>query len=355
MLFAGPTQLGFAKHGTPLPVPAGAVVAWTGAVADIPASWALCDGTNDTPDLTGKFVRATGDTFALGDTGGGNVTGSTSTDGLHDGSGAAGNRGTSRYASYARYADGDHSHTLNGTVDEPEHYTLAYIKAGQEALLPVGALAFTSTVKAVPNTGVYSDLGGKFIKAVADDARAAGGVASRSYSVGTSIAGSHTHGSGNWTDGGSNTQYSSGSAGQHEHGTITSGTLTDLPPYLAMRPLIIVNETGAYEGMVIAYDGDLAAIPAGWARYAPISDKFPVGEGDDLPLGQAGGVESIEINGAVPSVTVTHSHVQCCDGWQTAFSAPHTSLAWSHSHTFTGAVDVSPAFYCLHFIARVKP
>lgn len=355
MLFAGPTQLSFAAHGTPLPVPAGAIVAWSGVVADIPSGWSLCDGANDTPDLTGKFVRSTGGTFALGDTGGGGVSGSTSTDGLHDASGAAGNRGTARYASYARYADGDHSHTLTGTVEEPEHFTLAYIRSAQEALLPVGALAFADTGKNLPGTALYSDLGGKLIKGVADDSRADGGVSDRAYTVGTSIAGSHTHGSGNWTDGGSNTQYSSKVAGEHEHGTVASGNLTDLPPYLVMRPLIILDETGAFEGMVIAYDGDLAALPAGWAQYAPIQDKFPIGEGGQLALGQSGGIESLEISGTVPSVTVSHTHYNCCDGWQTAFSAPHTNYAWSHGHSFTGAVDVAPPFHCLHFIARVKP
>lgn len=355
MLFAGPTQLSFAAHGTPLPVPAGAVVAWSGSIADIPSGWSLCNGANNTPDLTGKFVRSTGSTFALGDTGGGSVTGATSTDGLHDGSGAAGNRGTGRYASYGRYADGDHIHTLNGTIDEPQHYTLAYIKADSEALLPIGSLAFSDTVKALPSTGIHGDLAGKFIKGVADDTRAALGASDRLYSVGTSIAGAHTHGAGNWTDGGSNTSYSSKSAGEHEHGTVASGTMTDLPPYLVMRPLIIVSETGAFEGMVVAFDGDLASLPVGWAQYDPLQDKFPIGEGGQFSIGQTGGIESIPISGTVPSVTVTHAHTNCCDGWQTAFSAPHTSYAWSHSHSFTGAVDVAPPFHCLHFIARVKP
>lgn len=34
----------------------GVIVAWSGAIADIPQGWALCDGTNGTPDLRDKFI-----------------------------------------------------------------------------------------------------------------------------------------------------------------------------------------------------------------------------------------------------------------------------------------------------------
>lgn len=37
-------------------VPAGAIVLWSGTVAAIPNGWALCDGTQGTPDLRDRFV-----------------------------------------------------------------------------------------------------------------------------------------------------------------------------------------------------------------------------------------------------------------------------------------------------------
>lgn len=37
-------------------VPVGAIVMWAGAINEIPAGWRLCDGTNDTPNLSGRFV-----------------------------------------------------------------------------------------------------------------------------------------------------------------------------------------------------------------------------------------------------------------------------------------------------------
>lgn len=41
-------------------VPPGAIVMWSGGLADIPAGWALCDGTNGTPDLQDRFVLGAG-------------------------------------------------------------------------------------------------------------------------------------------------------------------------------------------------------------------------------------------------------------------------------------------------------
>lgn len=36
----------------------GIIALWYGCVADIPSGWALCDGTQGTPDLHGRFVFA---------------------------------------------------------------------------------------------------------------------------------------------------------------------------------------------------------------------------------------------------------------------------------------------------------
>lgn len=35
---------------------AGMILGWSGAIADIPTGWALCDGSAGTPDLRGKFI-----------------------------------------------------------------------------------------------------------------------------------------------------------------------------------------------------------------------------------------------------------------------------------------------------------
>lgn len=51
-------------------VPVGGIIMWSGAIASIPAGWQLCDGTNSTPDLRGRFVIGAGGTYAKGATGG---------------------------------------------------------------------------------------------------------------------------------------------------------------------------------------------------------------------------------------------------------------------------------------------
>lgn len=48
----------------------GCISAWQGSLGSIPTGWALCDGTNGTPDLRDKFVVCSGDTYNPDDTGG---------------------------------------------------------------------------------------------------------------------------------------------------------------------------------------------------------------------------------------------------------------------------------------------
>ena len=54
--------------------PIGVIIIWSGAVSAIPSNWGLCDGSNGTPNLTGKFiVHADADasgTYNVGQTGG---------------------------------------------------------------------------------------------------------------------------------------------------------------------------------------------------------------------------------------------------------------------------------------------
>lgn len=41
-------------------VPTGSIVMWSGTIATIPTGWALCDGTNGTPDLRERFIVGAG-------------------------------------------------------------------------------------------------------------------------------------------------------------------------------------------------------------------------------------------------------------------------------------------------------
>jgi hypothetical protein len=48
----------------------GSIIFWSGSIESIPSGYALCDGTNGTPDLRNKFVVGAGDTYIVGAAGG---------------------------------------------------------------------------------------------------------------------------------------------------------------------------------------------------------------------------------------------------------------------------------------------
>ena len=154
-------------------IPIGGIIMWSGQIASIPDGWALCDGTQSTPDLRGRFVMGAGGTGyrGVGTTGGAEtvtlsvgqlpphnhqVSGTTSTDGSHThpyndiyfseawwGNYRWGGSGDSDWdngpITTPRTTDaaGAHSHTFNVTsastgsgqaIDKlPPFYSLAYI------------------------------------------------------------------------------------------------------------------------------------------------------------------------------------------------------------------------------------
>lgn len=57
------------------PFPAGIITMWAGSIGSIPVGWALCDGTNGTPNLRDRFIVGAGTTFAPGALGGSTVSG----------------------------------------------------------------------------------------------------------------------------------------------------------------------------------------------------------------------------------------------------------------------------------------
>lgn len=54
-------------------IPSGVILLWSGSIATIPGGWALCNGSNGTPDLRDRFVVGAGSTYSVGDTGGANT------------------------------------------------------------------------------------------------------------------------------------------------------------------------------------------------------------------------------------------------------------------------------------------
>ena len=48
----------------------GMIMMWSGSIVSIPSGWALCNGSNATPDLRNRFVVGAGSTYSVGGTGG---------------------------------------------------------------------------------------------------------------------------------------------------------------------------------------------------------------------------------------------------------------------------------------------
>ena len=149
-----------ATLGTGGLTPPGGIIMWSGAVNAVPEGWALCDGSNGTPDLRDRFIVGAGSSYNPGDTGGAKEvtltiaqmpshdhTANIHTSGEHThkyyqmaasypGSAEA---GTSVRDLYSKSADtssaGAHSHSItvyntgSGQAHEnrPPYYALAYI------------------------------------------------------------------------------------------------------------------------------------------------------------------------------------------------------------------------------------
>lgn len=55
-----------------LSFPSGGIIMWSGSITSIPQGWALCNGSNGTPDLRDRFIVGAGSTYTVGETGGAN-------------------------------------------------------------------------------------------------------------------------------------------------------------------------------------------------------------------------------------------------------------------------------------------
>jgi microcystin-dependent protein len=119
-------------------IPFGTIVMWTGSTA--PSGWALCDGTNGTPDLRGRFVLSQGQGSGLtnrliNQVGGAEThtltvqempshthTGTTASNGSHDHTGSTGTAGSHSHTG-STDVTGAHTHTVNNTVQKTGNNT----------------------------------------------------------------------------------------------------------------------------------------------------------------------------------------------------------------------------------------
>lgn len=136
---------------TPTNIPVGGIILWSGAIVDIPDHFVLCDGDNDTPDLTDRFIIGAGGSYAVDDSGGAEThvheVGNTNSGGGHShsystttGSPSA----TAEAAAGSIAAGAGHTHSISGSTNSagshvhsvpdtepassmPKYYALAFI------------------------------------------------------------------------------------------------------------------------------------------------------------------------------------------------------------------------------------
>jgi microcystin-dependent protein len=176
-------------------VPSGGIIIWSGAANAIPSGWVLCNGSNSTPNLSGRFVvgySASDGDYDVGDTGG-NKEQTLSTNQIPSHTHGDGNYGTNNTGSHTH---GDGNYGTNNTGSHSHSYNNAV----------------TGTYNEPRNLGVGTD----------------GGANS---SGNTNNAGNHSH----------NVTGNSGSGGSHSHnvtgnsGSTGGGQLVDVrPPYYAL-------------------------------------------------------------------------------------------------------------------------
>lgn len=108
------------------PVPAGGIIMWSGSIGSIPTGWALCNGSNGTPDLRDRFIVGAGSSYGVTATGGqNNVTLTTNELPAH---------------SHSMNSAGSHTHTVTGQWggDNGDHSNTATLGAGDKGPTETG-------------------------------------------------------------------------------------------------------------------------------------------------------------------------------------------------------------------------
>lgn len=153
----------------------GMILLWSGELLDIPAGWAICDGTNGTPNLTDRFIIGAGGNLSPGNTGGS--------------------------SSVVTSSAGAHTHPISVTVNA---HTLSASQTPSVTGEVTGAIdssqgifssasgAF-SVSGAVENPASKSSYRGTFYRSIKFNNGGSGGSHSHGASGSSSSAGAHTH------------------------------------------------------------------------------------------------------------------------------------------------------------------
>jgi hypothetical protein len=141
-------------------LPRGMIVMWGGAVANIPAGWQLCNGSNGTPNLEGQFIVGAGGSYNPGAQGGAATATLSSTNLPSHSHTISGLSGSTSGAQGTGWSSSGHNHGASTTVIDPQHQHLIYTPGGQGSvnlgndLVGNGGTQTTPVYTAPASTGI---------------------------------------------------------------------------------------------------------------------------------------------------------------------------------------------------------
>jgi hypothetical protein len=361
----------FIKPTTTANLPTGGIGLWNSAT--VPTGFAECNGGGTTPDLRNKYLKGADASGDAGGTGGTltheHAINHTHTGVTHTHSGES-NYANADYESSSSTASCTHSHTHTiylsantsaetgstytgnaGSADtvEPAYKKLMAVQRTTGTTTPYGIIGmWLGALNAIPTnwklcdgTNGTPDMRDKWLKIANDSSELGntGGSNTHTHTASNShthtASGVHTHPTGSTTS----MAYGSGSGGfgsngisrTHDHevtsvsnntsswnnATTEANSSNGEPPFRTVA--YIQYQFSA--GIILAWSGTQASIPAGWEREVALDDYYPKAWGVGTPNTTGG--------------TNTHSH--------TATTHAHTMIAHGHTASLSaetaGAID----------------
>lgn len=211
-------------------IPTGVIAMWSGSVATIPSGWAICDGNNGTPNLTGRFVihadADTAGTYNVGGTGGAATvalteaqlpshthgTGNYAADsgGAHTHTATSGNSGNHTHTGNTSTI-GNHTHTGNTSNTGAHSHSGSTSNTGAHSHNYRASTFFTFTSSNTTNWNAYPASNTQYANGWTQKGTASSNTGAHSHNFNTSNTGAHSH------------SFTTAGGGSHSHSFTTAG------------------------------------------------------------------------------------------------------------------------------------
>jgi hypothetical protein len=359
-------------------VPAGVIAMWADPLATIPEGWAICDGSNGTPDLRGRYVKGSVSPVDVGTTGGsdshdhGGLTGSTDlqTDtytGTSSGGCGTGCNATNEGHSHSA----SHQHGFGPSTNQPAYKEVVFLMNLTGSPLSSGILtAWQGDTLSVPFgwklsngsngtpafigmylVGAPDGVGGGDAGGLEGHNHGATGFDNRSLHIGLSPSMDSSCDSGPGTSVGHSHDY------DHQHQLPESSN--DLP-FMSVAFLQSSSSLSFPTGSILLWSGSSSAVPEGWAlcdgsgATPDLRDRYLRAINIDEETGNTGGSATHDHGGAtnLDGGGTTTTSVGLGSSGCASPLALHQHQVQDHQHSIPLAANHEPPFTRIHFIIR---